>query len=627
MTPAEWYGTRIAEWTGRRDAAAARGVTLSRLRLAAFLGGVALLWWGIAHHQPVVTAAGALCLIAFGVLVVVHARVLDEVARAGAAVALNAEGVARLARDWSALPEVQSPADLDWQTHPYARDLDLYGHASLTKWLGTPATPDGTRRLAEWLLAPSNGEELPSRQAAVEQLAQKREWRESLATEGALLHVAAGELESFLQWAESPVSAVPRVMRVIAPALTIVIVTLFAMFLRAVLPTWPLPAQPGQDPDALLAAWIAQWPTAWWMLPMTIGIVLSFVFARAIHRAFDRAALGERALRRYSAMLALVCGEGFSAVTLERLQSRLRQGGDAPVLIRSFARWSEWSELRTGAALLHFPIQAFTLWDFHVLHALEHWRERYGWAIRGWLDALGEIEALARLAAVRADEPAWVFPNVEAGASELRATALGHPLIAGDRGIPNDVQLGPPGTLLFVTGSNMSGKSTLLRAIGLNTVLAQAGAPVCATAFRMAPARLYTSIRIEDSLEHGVSYFMAALARLKQIVDAAEQTRPGDAVLLYLLDEVLQGTNSAERAIAVRAVARHLLDARAIGVMTTHDLALADEEPLKSAARLAHFTEQVHADGSMTFDYRLRPGLATSTNALRLMQLIGITPR
>jgi DNA mismatch repair ATPase MutS len=173
----------------------------------------------------------------------------------------------------------------------------------------------------------------------------------------------------------------------------------------------------------------------------------------------------------------------------------------------------------------------------------------------------------------------------------------------------------------------MTGKSTLLRAIGLNAVLAQAGAPVCATTFRMPPARLHTSIRIEDSLEHGVSYFMAALARLKQIVDAAEQTGPGGTVLLYLLDEVLQGTNSMERAIAVRAVARHLLDARAIGVMTTHDLGLADEEPLKSAGRLAHFTEQVHPDGTMTFDYTLRPGLATSTNALRLMQLIGITAR
>ena len=282
-----------------------------------------------------------------------------------------------------------------------------------------------------------------------------------------------------------------------------------------------VPAQPGQIRTRC-------WPldgavAAVWLPPMTIGIVLSFVFAHAITRAFDRAALGERALRAGLGDAGARLRRAVQRRHLDALQSRLRQDGDAPVLIRTFARWSEWSELRTGAALLHFPIQALTLWDFHVLHALEHWRERHGRAVRGWLDALGEIEALARLAAVRADEPAWVA----AGRRPRRIRSSGDgartPLIAGDRRVANDVEVGPPGTSLLVTGSNMSGKSTLLRAIGLNTVLAQAGAPVCATAFRMPPARVDTSIRVEDSLEHGVSYFMAALARLKLIVDAAER--------------------------------------------------------------------------------------------------------
>jgi DNA mismatch repair ATPase MutS len=169
----------------------------------------------------------------------------------------------------------------------------------------------------------------------------------------------------------------------------------------------------------------------------------------------------------------------------------------------------------------------------------------------------------------------------------------------------------------------MSGKSTLLRAIGLNVVLAQAGAAVCAGRFSMPQVDLQTSIRVQDSLELGLSYFMAALARLKGVVDAAEHEREG-RVLLYLLDEILQGTNSVERGIAVRAVARHLVDAGAIGVMTTHDLSLAGEEPLNTAARLVHFTEIVDESGAMRFDYRLRPGLATSRNALRLMQMIGI---
>jgi DNA mismatch repair ATPase MutS len=191
--------------------------------------------------------------------------------------------------------------------------------------------------------------------------------------------------------------------------------------------------------------------------------------------------------------------------------------------------------------------------------------------------------------------------------------------------VDNDVTVGPPGTLLLITGSNMSGKSTLLRAVGLNIVLAQAGAVACASALRLPQIDLQTSIRVQDSLELGLSYFMAALARLKGVVDAAEHEREG-RVLLYLLDEILQGTNSAERSIAVRAVARHLIDAGAIGAMTTHDLTLASETPLNTAATLVHFTETVDADGAMRFDYRLRPGIATSRNAIRLMQMIGIEP-
>jgi DNA mismatch repair ATPase MutS len=201
--------------------------------------------------------------------------------------------------------------------------------------------------------------------------------------------------------------------------------------------------------------------------------------------------------------------------------------------------------------------------------------------------------------------------------------ALGHPLLPDDRRIANDVELGPPGSVLLITGSNMSGKSTLLRAVGLNIVLAQAGAPVCASSLRLPLCDLQASLRVQDSLELGLSYFMAALARLKGVVDAAEHER-GDRVLLYLLDEVLQGTNSVERSVAVRGVVRHLLDAGAIGGITTHDLSIASQPPLDRAARLVHFTEIVDARGTMAFDYRLRPGLATSRNALRLMQMIGI---
>jgi len=365
----------------------------------------------------------------------------------------------------------------------------------------------------------------------------------------------------------------------------------------------------------------------WFWFPVVVNVLLSFAFAGRVYAAFGRATLGQRALERYAAMLAAVCDEPWHAPRLLALQARLRAGGSAPELVRRLGRLGGWSELRTAAALLHFPIQALTLWDFHVLFALQRWRRQCGAQVRGWLGALAECDALSVLSIIRADEPDWAIPVIDPALREVAASNMGHPLMPPDRRVDNDLSVGPAGTLVLITGSNMSGKSTLLRSIGINLVLAQAGAPVCAALFRMPPARLFTSIHIEDSLALGMSYFMAALARLKQIVDAAELTRDPDRVLFYLLDEVLQGTNSVERGLAVRAVARHLLDAGVIGVMTTHDLALADEEPMKSAAVLAHFTEHVHPDGTMTFDYRLRPGLATSTNALRLMRLIGITPK
>jgi DNA mismatch repair ATPase MutS len=365
----------------------------------------------------------------------------------------------------------------------------------------------------------------------------------------------------------------------------------------------------------------------WWLYPVAVNVALSFAFASRVTAAFDRATLGQRALERYATMLAAVCDQPWQAPRLAALQARLSAGARAPDLLRRLLRIGGWSELRTGAALLHAPIQALTLWDFHVLFAFERWRARSGANVRGWLEALGEYDALSVLAIVRADEPSWAVPAIDPAIGRVTAVEIGHPLMPASRRVDNDLTVGPAGTMVLITGSNMSGKSTLLRSIGINLVLAQAGAPVCAAAFRTPPVRVHTSIHIEDSLALGLSYFMAALARLKQIVDAAEKTRDPDRVLFYLLDEVLQGTNSVERGLAVRAVARHLLDAGAIGMMTTHDLALAEEEPIASAAVLAHFTEQVHQDGTMTFDYRLRPGLATSTNALRLMQLIGITEK
>jgi len=607
MTPDDWYRERVAHWSGRRDRDLALATSLSRFRLATFLGGVGLTWWALrslhGDAKTIGLLAGLAALVAFGILVVRHARVLDAVARAEAALQLNHDGLSRLARDWNALPEVPLHAAIDMDGHPYARDLDIFGHASIAKWLGAAATVEGTRRLHDWLLSAAPPDIVAGRQSAIEELAAKREWRETLGVEGRLTSVVAADVDRFLDWAEATDSPVPSVLFAASLALPLTAIVLLTLFVAGIT------------------------EGAWWLIPVVTAVVLSFAYARAMYETFDRATVGQRAMDRYATMLALVCGERWTSPLVDRQKRAMCIGGEAPAALSRLARLGGWSELRTGAAIFHFPIQALTMWDFHVYFGFQRWRACYGRHVRGWIAALGAVDALAILARVHADEPGWTTPRVASAVQTIAASSLGHPLIPAERRVVNDVEVGPHGTLLLITGSNMSGKSTLLRAIGLNAVLAQAGAPVCASAFTMPPADLQTSIRVQDSLELGLSYFMAALARLKQIVDAAERGAAPGRVLLYLLDEVLQGTNSVERDLAVRAVVRHLLDAGAIGAMTTHDLGLAGEDPLRTSAVLAHFTEQVHPDGRMTFDYRLRPGLATSTNALRLMQLIGIQPR
>jgi DNA mismatch repair ATPase MutS len=246
---------------------------------------------------------------------------------------------------------------------------------------------------------------------------------------------------------------------------------------------------------------------------------------------------------------------------------------------------------------------------------------RIGPHLQQWIDAIGEVEALSALATLKDLNPGWIWPKIVAAGGALTGTGLGHPLIPADRMVPNDVAVGPAGTVLIVTGSNMAGKSTLLRSIGLNSVLAMAGGPVCAARLTLPNQPVWSSVRIQDSLESGVSLFMAELLRLKAIVSAAE-TSP----ITYILDEMLHGTNTTERRIAARTVIHRLLKTSSIGAVSTHDLELVDDD-LGQHAQLIHLVDTVRSGPNgpeMTFDYTVRPGLAPSSNALRLLALVGL---
>ncbi len=612
------YQARAQTHAARRDEERRRSARISSFRLASFLVAAGFLVWTIAgrHADPLKLSIAAVLFVIFAVLVGWHARVEARAAWHDALHTINVYGTARIERRWDDLPAGDAPASVDVTHHPYALDLDLFGRASLFQWLGPKATPYGTLALAHWLLQGADAAVILSRQAAVGELAPLVEWREQFAAHGLLARDARQiEIDSFLTWAESPElswSFAPRRWRAGWHATIFYTPVYFAVCLLTI-SIWIL--------FALFLAGVTD--SAFWLIPLVAGLVFSFAMGNTIQREFEHAGTGQQAIARYAALFTHVTTPDFSSALLRDVHERLSAHGKlAPACMAQLTRILGFAALRHGAAILHFLIQAFTLWDFHVLYALERWRAAAGSHVRAWMTAVGELDALSALAVVRHDNPDWCVPEINPD-PVFAAQGLGHLLIADDRRVENDVQVGPPGTLLLVTGSNMSGKSTLLRAVGLNLVIAEAGGCACAKRLRFPLSDLQTSIRVQDSLELGLSYFMAALARLKGVVDAAEHPR-SHRVLFYLLDEILQGTNSAERNIAVRAVARHLLDAGAIGAMTTHDLSLAGEEPLQSAAVLVHFTEIVDAQGRMQFDYRLRDGIATSRNALRLMQMIGI---
>jgi DNA mismatch repair ATPase MutS len=309
-----------------------------------------------------------------------------------------------------------------------------------------------------------------------------------------------------------------------------------------------------------------------------------------------------------------------SSKLLAELREGLFASEVAPSLaMRRFERVVGWFDLRHNG-LIHPFANFFLLWDAHCLLRLEAWQRSVGRFARRWFEALGEVEALSAFGGLSFDEPGFAWPDVVAGPARYDASALGHPLLAPWVRVVNDVALAEPGRALLVTGSNMSGKSTMLRAMGLNAVLALAGAPVCAARMTLSPLVVRTSLKISDSLARGVSHFYAEVSRLKAVLDATEQPRP----VFFLLDEILHGTNSHERQIGARWVLAELIRRGAIGAVSTHDVGLCTlPDELMARVEQCHFREVVR-DGRMSFDYRLRQGPVQGGNALRLMRIVGL---
>jgi hypothetical protein len=527
----------------------------------------------------------------FAAAVLAHDAVVRRRADAERAASVYERGLARLDGRWAGAGETGSAFTSD--DHPYAADLDLFGAGSMFERLCTAVTPSGQATLARRLLEPAPHDEARARQVAVGELRPALDLREDLARLGH--DVRAGvEPEALVRWATAPPVGFPSLARPIS--------ALLAAANAGGALTWAL----GGGPHVFFATSAVSGAWALWL-------------GDRVDRSIGAADRPGRDLALLGRLLARLERERFRAPLLSELRARLDADGDPPS--RQVARLARLSDrLESRRNTFFAPIALPLLWTTQVALALEGWRRRVGPAIPRWVAAVGEIEALSALAAYAYENPDDPFPELVDEGPLFDASLLAHPLLPTATAVRNDVHLDGGGRLLLVSGSNMSGKSTLLRAVGLNLALARAGAPVRAAALRVSPLSLGASIRINDSLSAGRSRFYAEIARIRQLMDLARDRPP----LLFLLDEILHGTNSGDRRAGAEAVVKGLLARGAVGLVTTHDLALAAiAEAPGSGGRNVHFEDHLEW-GRMAFDYRLKDGVVRKSNALALMRAVGL---
>lgn len=590
--PRSEYERRLGE---RRETAARASILDNQLAAArgfVFLAGLGLL--AAAYQFPVVSAGWLLLpVITFVLLVVLHNRVNDRLARSRRAVAFYETALSRLDNDWArsgALGDrYANPA------HPYSGDLDLFGRGSLFQLISTSRTRLGEDVLASWLLHPANVATIGKRQSSIVELRGMLDLREELALLDAEVRDDFDQ-NLLVEWSQQTPRPIAGPVRLAAVGLALATAT------------------------SLLGFLALDWPLSVFLVALVCELAFLSIHSRHIKQLAKTADEAASGLAILSQVLELLERESFETAGLQEIRSRVETEGQPPS--RQVARLHGLVHSLNNSLKNQFfaPIALLICLPIHLVHAIEKWRAGVGTSIPGWLQAVGEFEALLALAGYAYEHPEQPFPEIVPEGLLMEGVDLGHPLIPGKQCVLNDLTLDNDLRLVMVSGSNMSGKSTLLRTIGLNVVLALAGAPVRARSLRVSPLQVGTAMRVNDSLQDGKSFFYAALARLKSIVGLADEELP----LLYLLDEILQGTNSHDRRVGAEGIIRKLVADGAIGLVTTHDLALTEiVESFGNGATNIHFEDHL-VDGRMTFDYRIRTGVVKRSNALELMRMMGL---
>ena len=569
-------------------------------RLVWFLGAVMITWYCIQINEPLGAIGLALVgIVGFLILLRKHQRVRRERDLNHQLVFVNQDEAARLNRQYLRSEAGDQFADA---THHYTSDLDVFGKHSLFRLLNRTHTHEGEKRLAKWLKIASSPDAIRLRQQAVAELLPQLDWRQQFEALAYLEETINRPPDTLVSWATAEQSPLPKYLNVVR--------VLFPIFTVSIFVAWLLGYLPGLT--VLLALAIH-------------GLVLrqtSVGAQEASEKTFD-ISVALRAFQVLFEQAEQLQGDTHRIrVIRQALTSDNRSASKA---IGQLGRITENLNYRRNP-YFYLLFGIVTLWDIQHLFRLEHWRKQYGPDLDRWFKALGELEALNSLAGFAYAHPTYAIPDIIDDQFLVDIQAAAHPLLPTNRSITNSIQLSGVGQTVLITGSNMSGKSTFLRTVGTNVVLALAGAVVSAERFRCSPVRVFTSMRTQDSLEESTSSFYAELKRLQTLITLSKQSislSKGYLPVLYFLDEILKGTNSADRHRGAEALIRQLHQTTASGFVSTHDLELGQLADAEEFVRNFHFQSDLR-NGELVFDYKLRTGICQSFNASQLMQAIGI---
>ncbi|WP_247237724.1 MutS-related protein [Telluribacter sp. SYSU D00476] len=588
-SPRTFFETQLQEAREAEAKAQRQFNSLAIGRLTAFVVGVASAW---AWNRSGDSIWGGVTLIALVIFLVLMRR--QQAARIQRDFQRNLQRINEDELDRLSFKFKREDTGEQYQErdHPYATDLDIFGKHSLYRLLNRTRTAEGSRRLAQWLTQHAPLEEVTSRQVAAAEFRKEAEWRQQWEATALLHEHAAQHVGELRTWVNEPLAApLQQSLRWRWwPAVTL---TLGVLALTGVLPGWPF------------------WPSL-----IAHGFILKR-FNDQLQSLTNRTTSLGHTLLAYADLLHLAETAPYQSPWWAERQSAIKE---ASTSLRSLGGWFARLDYRHHPFFVLLVGLPF-LWDLHCLAAIERWKQQYGTQLHAWLEALADAEALNSLAGFAFANPDYTEPHLLAETTvHIEADTMGHPLIPADKRVSNDFSLKGTGQTMLITGSNMSGKSTFLRTVGLNLVLAQLGAVVSAQRFVCTPVQVFSSMRTQDSLEESTSSFYAELKRLRQLLVLAEDAQ---VPVLYLLDEILKGTNSADRHRGAEALIRQLHPKQSAGLVSTHDLELGQWGATQTYVHNFHFRSDVQ-DGQLTFDYKLHGGICQSFNASELMRMMGI---